>query len=224
VTRAATASPLRPARLAFATALALLGALLAAVVLAALPPAARPMLPADPEARGEAFEQAMAAALTKVRAAGEEWAVAVDPADINAWLATRLPKWIAHDPELAALEPARTVRIAAVAGGLVVEDSLRASGAAVLSLPVTPSLADGRLLLDIGTARIGRLPVPGSASALAALARDSLNRLASGPARIPLADRRTVELRAIECTRGEIRLLFATLPAPTEPREGAAAR
>ncbi|MFZ9881806.1 MAG: hypothetical protein ACO3QC_10440, partial [Phycisphaerales bacterium] len=198
--------------------------LLAAVVLAALPPAARPMLPADPESRGEAFEQAIAAALTKVRAAGEEWAIAVDPADINAWLATRLPKWIAHDPELAALEPARTVRIAAVAGGLVVEDSAHANGAAVLTLPVTPSLADGRLLLEIGTARIGRLPVPGSASALAALARDSLNRLASGPARIPLADRRTVELRGIECVSGEIRLLFATLPPPSEPRDGAAPR
>ena len=59
-----------------------------------MPPAARPMLPLDAVARGEAFEQALAAALTRVRPAGEEWAIAIDPDDINAWLATRLAKWV----------------------------------------------------------------------------------------------------------------------------------
>ena len=194
----------------------LAGAALAAFVLAAMPPAARAMLPVDPDVRGEAFEQALAAQLTKIRPAGEEWAIAIDPADVNAWLATRLPKWIEHDDGLAALSAARTVRLASVDGALIVEDSERAvdRGAAVLSLPVTPRLDDGRhLRLDIGLCRVGRLPVPGAATALAALLRESLDRLAAGPAQIRLADGRRVELREISCEPGRVALLFATLPA-----------
>lgn len=193
--------------------LLILGAALACAALAAAPPVARPQLPADSEARGEAFEQALAAELTKVRPAGEEWAIAIDPADINAWLATRLPKWIGHDPELAFLSAAQAVRIAAVDGQLILEDSAQEGGLAVLSLPVELGLHDGRLALSIGMARIGRLPVPGSGSALASLLGDSLTELASGPARIRLADRRRVELRAISCEPGRIALAFATLPA-----------
>lgn len=194
-------------------AIALVSAIPIALFLAAMPPATRASLPDDATARGEAFEQALVAALTRIRPAGEEWAIAIDPADLNAWLATRLPQWIAHDPELAALAPATTLRVAALDGTLIIEDSARAPGDAVISLPVTPSLADGRLHLDIGLARIGRLPVPLAGSALATLLRESLDRLAAGPAEIPLADRRRVELRALSCEPRRIALLFATRPA-----------
>lgn len=153
------------------------------------------------------------AAITKIRPAEEEWAVAIDPTDINSWLATRLPKWIEHDPELAELAPACTIRLASIEGALIIEDSVRASGAAVISLPVTPQLSDGRLRLDIGFARIGRLPIPGVAYALAAILRGSLDRLAAGPAQIRLADGRRVELREISCKPRRIELLLATLPA-----------
>ena len=191
----------------------LLGAAIAAVLLAAMPPVARPILPDDAEARGEAFEQALAAALTKVRPAGEEWAIAIDPADMNAWLATRLPKWIEHDPALANLSRATTLCLAAIDGALILEDSARPSGAPIVSLPLTPIVEGDRFRLAIGTARIGRLPVPGSGSALAAFLRASLDELASGPAEIRLSDRRRVALRAVSCQPGELRLLFATLPA-----------
>ena len=191
----------------------LLGAALAAFVLAAMPPVARPLLPDDASARGEAFEQALAAALTKVRPAGDEWAIAIDPADINAWLATRLPKWIEHDPALANLARATTLRVAAIDGAILLEDSARPSGAPIVSLPLTPAVDDDRFRLAIGTARIGRLPVPGSGSALAAYLRASLDQLSSGAAEIRLSDRRRVALRAISCQPGELRLLFATLPA-----------
>lgn len=189
------------------------GALAAAFLLAALPPAARPSLPADPVARGEAFEQALAAAMTSIRNPGEEWAISIDPSDINAWLATRLPRWIEHDAALADFAPAQSVRIASLDGTLILEDSARASGDPVVSLPVAPALSESRLTLSIGTARVGRLPVPGLASALASLLRESLDDLAAGPARIRLADGRLVELRAISCEPGRIALLFATLPA-----------
>ena len=81
--------PLPRPRLLWLVLALLFGAALASFMLAAMPPVARPTLPVDASARGEAFEQALAATLTKVRPAGEEWAIAIDPADINAWL--RLP-------------------------------------------------------------------------------------------------------------------------------------
>lgn len=191
----------------------LLGATVAAVFLAAMPPVTRPSLPDDAGLRGEALERSLAAELTAIRPPGEEWAIAIDPADINAWLATRLPKWIEHDPGLADLAPAVAIRIAAIDGALVIEDSARPSGAPVVSLPLEPALESGRLRLGIGTARIGRLPVPGSAAALAAFLSGSLDELASGNAGIRLSDGRRVELRAISCEPRRIALLLATVPA-----------
>ena len=202
------APPIRRVGVALAIA-----ALLAALLLAAMPPVTRASLPENAPARGEAFEQALASELTKIRPTDEEWAIAIDPADLNAWLATRLSQWIAHDPELANLAAATTLRVAAIDGTLILEDSARAPGSAVISLPVTPSLTDGRLRLDIGVARVGRLPVPFAGSALAALLRGGLDRLAASPAQIRLADGRRVELRALSCEPRRIALLFATRPA-----------
>ena len=137
--RVTSDSPSRPLSPWRVVGLLVLGAALACFLLAAMPPVARPLLPADAEARGEAFEQALAAELTKVRPAGEEWAISIDPADINAWLATRLPKWIEHDPGLASLAAARSARIAAVDGRLVLEDAVRSSvGAQVCGGHVPP--------------------------------------------------------------------------------------
>jgi len=210
------------ARLGCAIVLIAFGAIAALAVLALIPPAARPVLPRDALARGEALEQALVAAVTKVRdPAGETWAIAIDPADVNAWLATRLPKWIAHDPSLAPFERATTVRISAADGALIVDAPV---GPEVLGLVGTLRLPlaledspDARLIVDIGAARIGLLPVPISDAgweAAGALA----DELARFEARYPerrfrLADGRFVEVRAISCEDGRIKIRFATLPA-----------
>jgi hypothetical protein len=198
------------------------GALVATLALAAMPPAERPTLPADAEARGAAFEQAIVAAVTKVRTGGDggesvaapaeaEWAIAIDPADINAWLATRLPKWIAHDDTLAPLAPASAVRIAAVDGAIAIEDSL---GPFVASVRLVPRVEAGRLALDFATPRIGRLPVPGAASGLARAVRSQLEASEShASARFRLLDGRTVELREVSCEPGRLALGFATIRA-----------
>jgi hypothetical protein len=195
------------------------GALVAAIALAAMPPAERPTLPADAEARGAAFEQAIVAAVTKVRAGDEgggargeaEWAIAIDPADINAWLATRLPKWVAHDDALAPVASASAVRLAAVDGAIAIEDRL---GPFVASVRLVPRVEAGRLALDFATPRIGRLPVPGAASGLARAVRSQLEASESHTSvRFRLVDGRTVELREVSCSAGRIALGFATIPA-----------
>ena len=199
-----------PRRIRFALAL-IGGALLAIIALACLPPSQRAQLPLDAVTRAEAFEHALAAAITKVRPAGEEWAIAIDPADINAWLATRLPKWIEHDPTLADLTPITALRIASGTDALQVEQPY---GPFIASLAFTPSIEDERIAVSIATPRIGRLPIPGLASELTIALQSHL--AASSPhaiARFRLADDRRIEVREISCKPGRIALLFATLPS-----------
>ncbi len=218
-------------RLRFGGAL-VLGVLLAGAALAWWPPSQRPRLPSDPVGRGEALEQAVAAAVTRVRASGSErWAVAVDTADLNAWLATRLPKWIEHDPGLAEFEPATRLRLGAVDGALVVETPV---GPALLGLvgtlhlPVAVVERDGAasLGISVGRAAVGRLPLPGidRLDGLGDRARDAVARLGARREglRFGLADGRSVEVHAIECAAGRVVVECSTHPA-VAPAPGATA-
>lgn len=226
----------RSPRVGCALALVAFGALAALATLALLPPPGRPTLPTDAVARGEAFEQALVAAVTKVRdPAGETWAIAIDPADVTAWLTTRLPKWIEHDPTLVSFEAATAVRIGADDGALVAETPI---GPAALGLvgtvrvPIALEDAPGaRLMVDIGVARIGLLPVPISRAGwdVAGALADELARFEERypERRVRLADGRLVEVRAIACEDDCIKIRFATLPAgasadSTAPTTGAA--
>jgi hypothetical protein len=197
------------------------GGLLAAVVLAFVPPAGRPTLPEGAVTRGEALEQALVAAVTKVRAPeGESWAIAIDPADINAWLATRLPKWVAHDPEFAPFAAASEVRIGSEDGAVILETPI---GPNALGLIATVRMSlelgegDERLRTDIGGVRVGRLPIPLADAGLDAAGKvqAELQRLeARHPGRrFRLGDGRFIEVRAISCEDGRIKIRFATLPA-----------
>jgi hypothetical protein len=198
-----------------------LGGCASAALLALIPPAGRPTPPPDAVIRGEALEQALGAAVTKVRdPAGKEWAIAIDPADINAWLATRLPKWAAHDPEFAPFAAASAVRIGSEDGAVTLETPI---GPAALGLVATVQmpleLAEGeeRLFVDIGGVRIGRLPIPLAEAGFDSAGKflDELQRLeARHPGRrFRLGDGRCIEVRAISCEDGRIKIRFATLPA-----------
>ena len=195
--------------------------LIAAVVLAFVPPAGRPTMPVDAVARGEAFEQALVAAVTKVRDPnGASWAIAVDPADINAWLATRLPKWVAHDPEFASFAGAAEVRIGSEDGALVVESPVgpRALGlVGTVRVPLELVEGDPQVRAEIGSVRVGRLPVP-----LAEVGFDDAERVVAEVARLEsrypgrrfrLGDGRFIEVQAISCDSGRIKVRLATLPA-----------
>ncbi len=200
---------------------ALAGLFVAGCVLALWPPSGRAELPANADARGEALEQALVAAVTKVRdPAGESWAIAIDPADINAWLATRLPKWVAHDPEFASFAGATEVRVGSEDGALVVESPVgpRTLGlVGTVRVPLEFAEGDEHVRAEIGSVRIGRLPVP-----LAELGFDDAERVVAELTRLEsrypgrrfrLGDGRFIEVRAILCERGRIKVRLATLPA-----------
>ena len=58
-----------------------------------------PVDPYDPDVStlAETVEYRVAEELTKVRADEEPWALRVRDEQVNAWLASRLPEWVAHD-------------------------------------------------------------------------------------------------------------------------------
>ena len=205
---------------------ALAGLLVAVCVLALWPPPGRPSLPANPEARGEALEQALVAAVTKVRdPAGESWAIAIDPADINAWLATRLPKWIAHDPELAPFAAAERLRLGAEDGAVVLDAPVGPGFLGLVGTVRVPLELDERsqrLRIDVAAARVGRLPIPFAATGLGSggtLAEEVARLEERYPGRrFRLADGRFIEVRAISCEEGRIKIRFATRPAGASGR------
>jgi hypothetical protein len=199
----------------------LAGPVVAATVLALIPPSGRPTLPVNAEVRGDALEQALLAAVTKVRAPSEEsWAIAIDPADINAWLATRLPKWAAHDPEFAPFAAASEVRLGSEDGAVILETPIGPSALGIVAtvrMPFELAEGDERLRADIGGVRVGRLPIPFADDGFDSAGKvvDELQRLeARHPGRrFRLGDGRIVEIRAISCEDGRIKIRFATLPA-----------
>ncbi len=203
-------TPDSPRWIRFSLALAV-SALGTIFVLLCVPPSQRAKLPSNASERGEAFEHALAAAVTKIRPVGNEWAIAIDPADINAWLATRLIKWIDHDPSLEHLRPLTEVRLASVSGALQVESPY---GPFIASICFTPVIEGERLAVHVARPRIGRVPLWGVASEEVERLRAHL--ALSEPharAQLLLADGRRVELREIVCEAGRIVLLFATVAA-----------
>ncbi|MBL9147724.1 MAG: hypothetical protein JNM94_03435 [Phycisphaerae bacterium] len=169
---------------------------------------------------GEKLENACVTEVHRVRPRGESWAVRVRDDDVNAWIATRLPKWLEHSGTVDA--PQAMVRFRPDR----IEIGARVEGVPSVSvLRCSPRMENGRLRLDGLRTRLGDLPLPFVHGILtrelaAALespdAPDELRALAAllaGEAAAPrfsLGDGRIVELRNIEVDEGELRLEFVT--------------
>lgn len=168
--------------------------------------------------RARALEQGLASEFTRVRPAGEKWALRLRDADANAWLALRLPRWLMHDRELPWPEGAELVQVAWEApdrATIGVERDGR-----IWSATVRLTLANGRLALEPVGGAIGRLPVPWlsgtSGNDKGALGADAFVPELSRPvdAIIELGDGRRVKLLDFEFDDGEARFRFETLPRP----------
>ncbi|MDZ4829232.1 MAG: hypothetical protein SGJ09_03420 [Phycisphaerae bacterium] len=171
---------------------------------------------------GENFENACISESHRVRPENQPWAVRVRDAEVNAWLATRLPKWVEH---LGALRPGAaqvrftegTIELATEIAGLP----------SIASLRIAPVVANGAISLGRQRVAVGRFPLPVAHSlVIAPLVRslggsdapDELQlaiALLGGQAikaEFELADGRVVRVRDIEVHDGEMLLEFETAP------------
>jgi hypothetical protein len=146
--------------------------------------------------RGAALEQALAAAFTRVRPDTPEWSIRIRESDINDWLGTRLPAWLASQQA----PDAGPVQCLILEGRAMLGVQ---RGAAVVWVRGTPVARDGGVSIVEGGGGVGRLPVPliQPQAALAEL-------ITSRP--IPLADGRQVRILDLELLPGEARLRLRT--------------
>lgn len=198
-----------------------------------VPPAAD-----DPEVRalGERVEQRLVEEATRIRDGGGEWAIRLTEEQANAWLAGRLPQWLAHaDGQSGASAPVAQVHFET---DRMVVAIAPFDGTVVASSAFQPTVTEGMLsVADLGGG-VGslRLPFFGAAKGrllelLAAAVADasesesdhfaSLLRAFGGDpvaARVDLGDGRTLELLDLEIADGEIRIAARTAMTTPPPR------
>ena len=168
------------------------------------------------------FEQNFVSEVTRVRPDQEPWGVRIREDDLNAWLWTRLPAWIAHvhGPAAFGAEPMLQARvrfdrimittdsIAIAFEPRVVDQRVQiqsTSGSTIGRLPL-PAIMFDRL--------IDSIPLPGLGDSLLNGVEGGLTRKPEGwilPNRFDLHDGRQIELLEIQLDQGEAVLVFRTL-------------
>jgi hypothetical protein len=177
----------------------------------------------------ETFEQNFASELTRVRPDQEPWGVRIREDDLNAWLWTRLPAWIAHARGASAFgaEPMLQVRVN--------RDRIMLSTDSV-AVAFEPRVLDEQVQIrSTSGSTIGRLPLPQfmfdqliESIPLFDLGDSLLDGEHGGllrkpdawvlPTRFGLHDGRRLELLEIQLDEGEAVLVFRTLaPDSTQP-------
>ncbi len=166
-------------------------------------------LVADPDndRRGRELEQNLAAEISKVRPPGEAWAIRIHDRDINAWIATRLPAWTAHDSTLAWPIPGSAVQVRFEPGGIVVGIGMQGR---VWSGAFAPTVEPGMIRITPGGGAVGRVPIPEGAAMVAQLMEGDAAKSLSLPREFALGDGRTLEVRRVEAVEGSIEIEFLT--------------
>lgn len=195
-------------------------------LLVAIPPSGWSPVPVDPvaaEVRGEALERFLSSEFSKVRPYDTPWAIRLREDDVNAWIATRLPKWEAN----AGNPPPPPAEVRFRAGELVMRIAVDGFGIdPVVEAGLAPAVVDGPggagLEPRLRSLAIGRLPLPRSSASIVSA---SLRAVGLRPVTSPvpgaddrysldygLSDGRTVRLDAIAVEAGSVVLEFRTFP------------
>ena len=169
----------------------------------------------------------------KIRPDEDPWTVRVREHQLNAWLAARLPEWIAHEEDLDWPRELGAPQIHVEEDGinLAVEVTLD-DHAQVITTRLTPQIIDGHVYLTVDRVGVGRIALPGEGAEkllelIERIAPDGVfdesvadrflgmlsgNEEAAG-SRISLSDGRLVELIEMHLSDGAIDLTGRTLSA-----------
>jgi hypothetical protein len=195
--------------------------------------------PPDPGAQpvatlAETVEYRMTEEFQKIRDE-DAWTLRIHEEQVNAWLAARMPEWIAHEPDLEWPREFGIPQIRVDGRGIDLAIPVGAGGrSAVLIARLDPEIVGGQMHLNLERAGIGRLSLPGEPAqtlmsaieqvapggALDDEAVQSLLSLLSGEqgisSLVDLSDGRRVELLDLTLADGMIELTSRTLPPESE--------
>lgn len=119
----------------------------------------------DPETvsrLAERVENAVVSEIHRGRADGQEWSVALSPEQANAWIADRLPKWLANASDDAVAPP--EVRVWFARDALMIAARL-GDEQRIVTATLRPYIAeDGALWARLDGVAIGRLSAPAAGS------------------------------------------------------------
>lgn len=120
----------------------------------------------DPETvsrLAERVENAVVSEIHRGRVEGQEWSVALSPDQANAWIADRLPKWLAH----AAGEPVGTPEVRVwFERGVVLVAARLGDEQRIVTATLNPWVDEsGALWARLDGVAIGRLSAPGAGAA-----------------------------------------------------------
>jgi hypothetical protein len=191
-----------------------------------------PLDPGDEQTAqlAERVEYRLAEEAHKVRAEPKPWWLEITQDQINAWLAARLPEWVAHAhgiqwPAEVGL-PQINVDKGAVRLGLDLETD---AGTRYVVAHLEPSIVDGELALALDGISVGRLWIPGSSvtTIVDHLADTSAGRVLDDPGfealiallegdrridpTLTLHDGRRVRVLDLRCNRGALLLNAETV-------------
>ncbi|NNF44824.1 MAG: hypothetical protein HKO59_02285 [Phycisphaerales bacterium] len=187
---------------------------------------------ADVAALAEQVEYGIVEEFHRIRS-DDAWTLRVRDDQVNAWLATRMPEWVAHEQTIQWPEEFGTPQLRFTPAGIdLAVDVHVGDGTQVLVTRLTPRFERGRLLLDIDKVGLGRLNLPG---AVATKTLDLIEQIAPGgvidpaathgllgvlggngtvDASIALPDGRRVQLIDMLARDGAVDLTSRTLPPP----------
>jgi hypothetical protein len=165
----------------------------------------------------------------KVRPLHERWSLRVRENQINSWLATRLPKWLAHRGDTSWSQRAGTPQVRLEPGAIsLAVPVLGGASARTVVARVHPDLVDDKLHITVDRVAVGKIALPGEPlSNLLTLIQPALppdweapvtelaEALAEGQMIDPvieLADGRRVRLLAIRLDDGVLEFTAETIP------------
>lgn len=157
---------------------------------------------------------------TAVRPAADPWAIELSEDQANAWLASRLPRWLANqdaDPRIAQTFPRVMVRFASDRIELAAEVSLGGKSQVFRAVFVPQAANEGQAVrLKLAALYAGRLRLPVE-TVIGQLASRSgedpavIRRALEGvELRLPLADKREVKVVGVELHKGRLVLVCVT--------------
>lgn len=165
-----------------------------------------------------------------VRAEDELWSVRVHDRHINAWLASRLPSWLAHSQELDWPGGFGQPQVRFEPGGVTVAIELAGNGRQrFVAVRLVPTIAADQLRLVVDQVSLGKLTLPGKpiGEVMARLKEAApsgfvddpdiqvaMQWLLEGRSLDPvarLADGRTVRLVAVLCEEGAVVMRCRTI-------------